>query len=96
METNNEVKVADGRIFEHNGIKLFQTSWDRKYRRAGPEYHRDLKKLHHVKIRPADDDRMDLHDWCRKNLKGYWYYFDECDVYLTDEEDIWYFKLIWA
>lgn len=97
MEDEVFLEKANGWLFKHKGIIFFQTEFDREYRRVGCEYTRDMDKLIPIRLRLNDNEEtMTLHEWCKEKLKGYWVYWNETMVYLTDEEDVWEFKLVWS
>lgn len=82
-------------IIEHNGKLYEQSKWNAKYKRID-DYSNTYDDLIEVKLNLDYDDNMKLHEWCAKNLNGYWLFFSRERVYLTDKEDALRFKLTWS
>jgi hypothetical protein len=77
-----------------NGIKV--NLYNNNKTRVDPLYDDEEKKMKCVYLRHGIGS-AELISWMDKNLKGFWFYFDDAIIFLTHpEKDEMLVKLVWG
>lgn len=77
-----------------NGIEVTQPDYWIESKRIDVTYDGDEKHLFRVYLEEIADN--EFIEWMSNNLKGYWWFFDDRIVFLTNEEDAVLCKLTWG
>jgi hypothetical protein len=91
----NYFDVNEWEQFSYNGINFLQNERYQMYKRIEPCTVEDEDKMIPLYLRD-DIHQRDLEIWMAENIKGFWWYFDDAIVYMTDQEDAMLVKLTWG